>query len=147
MNLSIFYAMCSLQEFLAYCLIPTCILYYICAILFSLCRCPQLLTCVAFMPWSLAYYLLISCSRVQLQVSVTTIRRRRGSEARRGAAAVHGVVVVKGRGLDSDADHLCRRVNTHHKRKQLASQVGFPHLSHSRLPPLLAAAALKLAGS
>jgi hypothetical protein len=54
-------------------------------------------------------------------------------------------VVVKGRGLDSDADHLCRRVNTHHK--QLASQVGF-HISLILVsPPLLAAAALKLAGS
>ena len=36
-----------------------------------------------------------------------------------GAGAVHGVVVVKGRGLDNDADHLCRRVNTHHNHKQL----------------------------
>jgi hypothetical protein len=77
---------------------------------------------------------------------VSALRRRRVKQDGERPGAVHGVVVVvKGRGLDSDADHLCRRVNTHHK--QLASQVGF-HISLILVsPPLLAAAALKLAGS
>jgi len=68
------------------------------------------------------------------------------SEGRRGAAAVAhggggGGKRTRGRGLDSDADHLCRRVNTHHK--QLASQVVF-HILLIHLSPLLASAALKL---
>jgi hypothetical protein len=92
---------------------------------------------MAFMPWSLAYYQLARVQRPgqrqPLPATTTTATRR--VKGRRGAAEKQRrmVVVVKRRGLDSDADHLCRPPCKH--PPQTANFAGqLPHLSHSSPP-------------
>jgi len=89
--------------------------------------------------WSLAFIISSAAGSRSASAAATTATESEGS--RGAAAAAHGGGGKRTWGLDSDADHLCRRVNTHHK--QLASQVVF-HILLIHLSPLLASAALKL---
>jgi hypothetical protein len=93
------------------------------------------------MPWSLAYYYLLS-SRVQVSVS-TTATAGEWSELRRGSGSSAWCGGGKRTGIGQRRWSFMPPCK-YPPQAARASQVGF-HISLIRLPPLLAPAALKLA--